>query len=163
METFTPTRGSKKHRSDQSGCALSTLITAFICLLSTPGNAKTIDIESATVLSNISERVFDISSKISQSRKESSSQFVFDKNLQTCFDNLFSDVNTIFSMSDSIRLIAAISVNMKSELDQSYVNKILSDELGVDISYLEEKRTLMNGTPVCAQIMMLFLAGLSKR
>jgi hypothetical protein len=122
---------------------LSTLITAFACLFSISGNANTIDIASVTILSNISERIHDISSGVSQARKETSSQFVYDKNLQTCFDNLFSDVNIIFSMSDSIRLIASISINMKSAVDEFYINKILSDELRVDIDYFERERALM--------------------
>jgi hypothetical protein len=146
METLIPRRSSKKHRSDRSGYALSTLIAACICLfsISISGNAKTIDIASITIISNISERIHDLSSGISQARKETSSKFVFDKNLQTCFDNLFSDVNIIFSMSDSIRVIALISVNMKTVVDESYVNRILSDELRVDISYFENERVLMN-------------------
>jgi len=139
-------RSSKKHRSERSRYALSTLITAFICLSSISGNTKTIDFAWSTIISNISERIHDLSIGISQARKENSSQFVFDKNLQTCFDNLFSDVNIIYSMSDSIRLIASISVNMKAAVDESYVDKVLADELRVGISYLEKERALMNET-----------------
>jgi hypothetical protein len=144
METLTPTPSSKEHRSDRSGYALSTLITALICLLSISGNAKTIDLASVIMLSNISERIHDLSSGISQARKEISSQFVFDKNLQTCADNLFSDVNIMLSMTNSILLTESISANMKAEVDESYVNKVLSDELRVDISYFENARALMN-------------------
>jgi hypothetical protein len=144
MEVLTPMRSSTKHRSDRSGYALSTLIAAFICLFSISGDAKAIDAASVAILSKISERIHDLSSGISQVRKEMSSQFVFDKNLQTCSDNLFSDVNIILSMTNSILLIASISANMKATVDESYVNKILSDELRVDISYLENERALMN-------------------
>jgi hypothetical protein len=139
-------RSSKKHRSDRSGYALSTQITAFICLFSISGNTNTIDIASVIILSNISERIHDLSSSVSQARKETSSQFVFDKNLQTCFDDLFGDVNIIYSMTNTLRLTVSISANMKATADEFYVNKILSDELRVDISYFEKEGTLMKET-----------------
>jgi hypothetical protein len=137
-------RDGKKGRSDRCGNALSTLITAFICLFSISGNANTIDRAFVVKLTNISERIYNISSDISKSRKEVRSQFVFDVNLQTCFDNLFGDVNIIYSMTDSLRLIASISADMKAVSDESYVNKILSDQLRLDISYFENVRVLMN-------------------
>jgi hypothetical protein len=137
-------RSRKTRRSDRCGNALLTLITAFVCLISISGNAVTTDLASVSILSNISERIHDLGSSVSEDRKEISPQFLFDKNLQTCLDNIFSDINVMFSMTNSIRLIASISANMKAAVDESYVNKILSDELQIDIRYFEKMQTLMN-------------------
>lgn len=146
MVTLTRMRSSKKHRPRQFEYALWRLVTVFICLFSISGNANTIDHGFVVVLENINERLYDISGDVSRARKENRSQLIFDANLQTCFDNLFGDVNMIFSMTYSTRLIASISADMTAVPDESYVNKILADQLRIDLSYFEKARALMNET-----------------
>jgi hypothetical protein len=117
-----------------------------IFLFSVAAPANTLDDATRARFLDLEKRMHALFADLIDTRQGMKSQLLRDSNLNWCLTSIMTDLNEVASVAEKIGLSAYFSSRMLDVRDEWIVNESISVELGEDIRYVSNKRSLVNET-----------------